>query len=86
MRETTERPEAIEAGTARLVGTAEASIVEWCQRLLDDDSEYERMAKAGSPFGDGKASHRIIDVLLGKGNLIESFRPQEMVWPAFATC
>jgi UDP-N-acetylglucosamine 2-epimerase len=44
------------------------------------------MAKAGSPFGDGKASHRIIDVLLGKGNLIESFRPQEMVWPAFATC
>jgi UDP-N-acetylglucosamine 2-epimerase len=86
MRETTERPEAVEAGTARLVGTAEASIVEWCERLLEDDSEYERMARAGSPFGDGNASRRIIDVLLGKGDSIESFRSQEMVWPASATC
>lgn len=84
MRETTERPEAIEAGTARLVGTAEASIVEWCERLLEDRSEYERMAKAGSPFGDGKASRRIVDVLLGKDQ-VESFRPQEMTWPASAT-
>jgi len=86
MRETTERPEAIEAGTARLVGTAESTIVEWCERLLEDRSEYERMAQAGSPFGDGKASRRIVDVLLGKGGSIELFRAQEMAWPASATC
>jgi UDP-N-acetylglucosamine 2-epimerase len=84
MRETTERPEAIEAGTARLVGTAETSIVEWCERLLEDRSEYERMTKAGSPFGDGKASRRIVDVLLGKDQ-VDSFRQQEMTWPASAT-
>ena len=86
MREATERPEAIEAGTARLVGTAESTIVEWCERLLEDRSEYERMAQAGSPFGDGKASRRIVDVLLGKGGSIELFRAQEMAWPASATC
>lgn len=86
MRETTERPEAIEAGTARLVGTTGATIVEWCERLLEDRSEYERMAQAGSPFGDGKASRRIVDVLLGKGDSIESLRAQEMAWPVSATC
>ncbi len=84
MRETTERLEAIEAGTARLVGTSEERIVEWCERLLEDRSEYERMATAGSPFGDGKASRRIVDVLLGKDQ-VEPFRPEEITWPASAT-
>ena len=65
MRETTERPEAIEAGTARLVGTQAAGIVRWCEILLNDRSEYERMAHAGSPFGDGHAARRIVDVLMG---------------------
>ena len=86
MRETTERPEAIEAGTARLVGTGETSIVECCERLLGNRSDYERMAQAGSPFGDGKASRRIVDILLGKAGGIEPFRPRKMSWPASATC
>lgn len=74
MRETTERPEAIEAGTARLVGISEASIVNWCEKLLADRTEYEKMAKAGSPFGDGRASQRIVDILLGKSDNLPSFR------------
>jgi UDP-N-acetylglucosamine 2-epimerase len=86
MRETTERPEAIAAGTALLVGTGETSIVEWCERLLRNPSQYERMAQAGSPFGDGKASRRIVDILLGKAGGMEPFRSGEMSWPASATC
>jgi len=66
MRETTERPEAVEAGTARLVGTETNSIVRWCEVLLKDRSEYERMSHAGSPFGDGHASRRIVDALMGR--------------------
>src|SRR5262249_35178367 len=86
MRDSTERPEAVEAGTARLVGTAEAVIVEWCERLLEDRSAYERMARAGSPFGDGKASRRIVDILAGKQDPLNSFRPKETVWSVSATC
>jgi UDP-N-acetylglucosamine 2-epimerase len=86
MRETTERPEAIEAGTARLVGTTESTIVEWCERLLKDRSEYERMAKVGSPFGDGNASRRIVDVLMGKREAIKPFRALGTVLPTSATC
>jgi UDP-N-acetylglucosamine 2-epimerase len=86
MRETTERQEAIEAGTARLVGTAESSIVDWCERLLGDRSEYDKMAKAGSPFGDGNASRRIVDVLMGTRNGMEPFSFSGIVWPASATC
>jgi UDP-N-acetylglucosamine 2-epimerase len=74
MRETTERPEAIEAGTARLVGTAETAIVDSCERLLKNHAEYEAMAKAGSPFGDGNASRRIVNVLLGRTDQIPMFQ------------
>src|SRR5207244_3287901 len=63
LREDTERPEAIEAGTAVLVGTDEDRIAGVAQRLLDDPGEYARMAHAGSPFGDGHAAERIADVL-----------------------
>ncbi|MFC2108292.1 non-hydrolyzing UDP-N-acetylglucosamine 2-epimerase [Candidatus Bipolaricaulota bacterium] len=63
MRNTTERPEAIEAGVARLVGTETESIVEATQRLLSDPSEYELMLSAGNPFGDGHAAERIVDIL-----------------------
>jgi UDP-N-acetylglucosamine 2-epimerase len=65
MRETTERPEAVEAGAARLVGTSEFNIVESCENLLEDHGEYDKMAHAGSPFGDGNASRRIVNLLLG---------------------
>lgn len=60
MRETTERPEGIEAGTARLVGAAEASIVENTIRLLDDPLAYDAMANAVNPYGDGRAADRIV--------------------------
>ncbi len=63
MRETTERPEAVAAGTARLVGTDRARIVTEAERLLRDERAYAAMAQAGSPFGDGHAAERIVDLL-----------------------
>lgn len=63
MRETTERPEAVEAGTARLVGTDPARIVAEVSRLLEDDAHYRRMTSAANPYGDGKAAGRILDAL-----------------------
>jgi UDP-N-acetylglucosamine 2-epimerase (non-hydrolysing) len=63
MRETTERPEAIEAGTARLVGTNRQRIVAEAERLLHDKQAYRTMAQAGSPFGDGRAAERIVNIL-----------------------
>jgi UDP-N-acetylglucosamine 2-epimerase (non-hydrolysing) len=64
MRELTERPEGIEAGTLKLVGTDARRIVEWTNRLLDDPTEYEKMAKAANPFGDGHAAEKIVQALL----------------------
>ncbi len=66
MREVTERPEAIEAGTARLVGTDPARIISETCRLLDDEEEYARMAHAVNPFGDGHAAERIVAALMEK--------------------
>jgi UDP-N-acetylglucosamine 2-epimerase (non-hydrolysing) len=63
MRETTERPEGVEAGTAKLVGTDAATIVTELSTLLDDKGAYEAMARAHNPFGDGKASARIVELL-----------------------
>lgn len=63
-RDTTERPEAIEAGTARLVGTGEAALVEAAAALLDDPAAYAAMARARNPFGDGRAAGRIAGRLL----------------------
>ena len=60
MRDTTERPEAVDAGTVRLVGTDVARIVGEVTRLLDDRAAYEAMSKAHNPYGDGKASGRIV--------------------------
>ena len=62
LRRTTERPEAVEAGTAKLVGTDPAVIVEEASRLLGDSAAYESMSRAVNPFGDGKASVRILDL------------------------
>lgn len=70
MRDTTERPEAIAAGTATLVGTSKAEIVRATLELLDDPGHYRRMAEAHNPYGDGHASKRIADAvvaLLGGG-------------------
>lgn len=63
LRNTTERPEAVEAGTARLVGTEVNTIVSACQQLLTDPYAYQAMAQARNPFGDGHASERILDAL-----------------------
>ena len=64
MRETTERPEGVEAGTARLVGADRDRIVGETFRLLDDDDPYAAMSRSHNPFGDGRASERIVKVLL----------------------
>ena len=63
MRETTERPEGVEAGTALLVGTDATRIAAQANRLLDDASAYDAMARAHNPFGDGRTSARILDLL-----------------------
>jgi UDP-N-acetylglucosamine 2-epimerase (non-hydrolysing) len=63
MRDTTERPEAVDAGTVRLVGTDPAAIVTEASRLLDDPTAYEAMARAHNPYGDGKASSRLLKIL-----------------------
>ena len=63
MRETTERPEGVDAGTALLVGTDPDRIVAEASRLLDDRAHYDRMSRAHNPFGDGKASLRIRGIL-----------------------
>lgn len=63
MRDTTERPEGIYAGTLKLVGTGEEVIYQNFKRLLDDPKEYAKMSNASNPYGDGMASKRIADVL-----------------------
>ena len=75
LRDTTERPEAIQAGTVRLVGTVQKNIYEAARLLLTDQQEYDKMAQAINPYGDGKAAVRIVDgikdflyVLIGAQN------------------
>ena len=64
LRETTERPEGVEAGTLMLVGTETSHIVQNAKRLLENESEYAKMAKASNPYGDGHAAERIVEALL----------------------
>lgn len=63
MRDTTERPEGVDAGTLKLVGTNEDTIYQWFTKLLDDSEEYAKMAHAANPYGDGHACERIADIL-----------------------
>lgn len=63
MRDTTERPEGIAAGTLKLVGTDEEVIYKTFKQLLEDQNEYDKMSKASNPYGDGFASKRIADIL-----------------------
>lgn len=65
MRDTTERPAAVKAGTVRLVGTCDKTIVAETVRLLDDELAYQVMSHANNPYGDGKTSQRIVEAVLG---------------------
>ncbi|MBA8089260.1 MULTISPECIES: non-hydrolyzing UDP-N-acetylglucosamine 2-epimerase [Citrobacter] len=65
MRDTTERPAAVKAGTVRLVGTSDEAIVSETVRLLDDELAYKMMSQANNPYGDGKTSQRIVEAVLG---------------------
>ena len=64
LRDTTERPEGIAAGTLKLAGTQENVIYQLIDELLSNECEYERMSKASNPYGDGKASKRIVDAII----------------------
>lgn len=64
MRDTTERPEGVEAGTLKLVGTQEENIYEETKKLLTDDNSYQLMKKSVNPYGDGHASERIVQIIL----------------------
>ena len=66
LRDTTERPEGIEAGTLKLVGTDEEVIYNEAKKLLSDKNEYEKMSHASNPYGDGHASERIVNAILKK--------------------
>ncbi len=68
LRDTTERPEGIDAGTLKLVGTDEDVIYEETKKLLTDKEQYEKMSKASNPYGDGHASERIVDAIIEKFN------------------
>ena len=68
MRETTERPEAVEAGTVILVGTDKQKIISETSRLLNDESSYESMSRTHNPYGDGKASERIVKFIIDNAN------------------
>ena len=69
LRETTERPEGIDAGTLKLVGTDTDRIIQEASQLLDDQAAYAQMARAANPYGDGHAAERIVAALLRAGNL-----------------
>ncbi|MCM3338674.1 MULTISPECIES: non-hydrolyzing UDP-N-acetylglucosamine 2-epimerase [unclassified Paenibacillus] len=76
LRETTERPEGIDAGTLELVGTEEEMVYTRTKALLTDESTYARMSKAANPYGDGKASQRIVSAILHNFGM-QAERPEE---------
>ena len=78
LRDTTERPEAIAAGTVKLVGTDENLIYETAYRLLTDKKSYDAMSEAVNPYGDGKASERIVETLLYQSGLSDK-KPSKFI-------
>ena len=75
LRDVTERPEAVDAGTVKVIGTDRDRIVAEASRLLDDEAEHLRMARSVNPYGDGRASQRIVSALLGEPT--EEFVPTQ---------
>jgi UDP-N-acetylglucosamine 2-epimerase (non-hydrolysing) len=69
MRDKTERPEAVEAGTVKLVGANKENIVKEVEKIMYNKSEYEKMSRAINPYGDGKASKRIFEIIVREANL-----------------
>jgi UDP-N-acetylglucosamine 2-epimerase (non-hydrolysing) len=85
LRDTTERPEAVEAGTVRLVGTEETAIVGATRTLLHDEDAYRAMAHAVNPYGDGHAAARTVAAMahfFGVGERREEFLPDLPEEPA----
>lgn len=76
LRDTTERPEAVDAGTVKLIGTNQTKVYEAAKLLLTDSTEYKKMAEARSPYGDGHASERIVKALLWRHKILNE-RPEE---------
>ncbi|MNZ81897.1 UDP-N-acetylglucosamine 2-epimerase [compost metagenome] len=76
LRDTTERPEGIEAGTLELVGTDEEMVYERTKALLSDKELYDSMSRAANPYGDGKASERIVNAICHHFGIINQ-RPEE---------
>ena len=66
MRDTTERPEGVDAGTARLVGISKEVIISKVTMLINDQIEYDKMVKAVNPYGDGKASNKTYKFILSE--------------------
>ncbi|WP_254505962.1 non-hydrolyzing UDP-N-acetylglucosamine 2-epimerase [Bacillus altitudinis] len=75
LRDTTERPEGVKAGTLKLAGTDEEIIYQMAKELLEDKQEYDNMSKASNPYGDGRASKRIVEMLLYQYGLTD-VKPQ----------
>ena len=69
LRTETERPEAVEAGTVKVVGVEDNTIYQAAKQLLDNEEEYNKMAKAVNPYGDGYASERIVEAILQIGKV-----------------
>jgi UDP-N-acetylglucosamine 2-epimerase (non-hydrolysing) len=83
LRETSERPEVVETGAVRVVGTDRTTIVESAVQLLTDEGEYRRMAEAVNPYGDGYAARRIVQHILPwhHAALLENRRPWSVPAP-----
>lgn len=75
LRDRTERPEGVQAGTLKLVGTEPQTVKTAMLQLLDDHAEYQRMADAKNPYGDGRASERILNAILYEFGRVKE-RPQ----------
>lgn len=79
MRDVTERPEAVQAGTVQLVGTHVDTICDAAERLLDDERAYQAISRRVNPYGDGRASRRIVDAI--RGATIDEFNPASAAGP-----
>ncbi len=80
MRDTTERPEAVEAGTVILVGTDKNKIIKETNRLINDSTHYEKMSKAHNPYGDGKASELIVSHIKLMKEIVPEFRSKNSIY------